>query len=384
MRVLSVVTLFTPDGAYGGPTTVALDQAKALRAAGHDVILAGSATGYGTIPDSVGGQPVRLFRAVRAVPGAGFAGLASPGLARWLRRAVRGADVVHVHLARDLVTLPAARLAQRAGVPYVVQTHGMIDATDRLLARPLDAVLTRPALRGASAILHLTARERRDLAGVAGEGLPFVELPNGVEPQVPAPSADPPEVLYLARLAARKRPTTFVAAAQRLARRHPTVRFTLVGPDEGEGDAVRGLLATDDAGGRISWNGPLPIELARQRAATAAVSVLPSVDEPFPMSALEAMARGVPVVVTESCGLASRVRQWGAGAVVGTSVDDLVAGIDALLDPARRADAGAAAHALCTTELSLERVADGLAAVYGKVRVTRPDVAHAARARRAS
>ena len=53
---------------------------------------------------------------------------------------MRDYDVVHVHVARDFVTLPAATIARRAGVPYVLQPHGMIDPSDHALARPLDAV----------------------------------------------------------------------------------------------------------------------------------------------------------------------------------------------------------------------------------------------------
>ena len=47
MRILQVATLFTPDGEYGGPVRVAMNQALALAAAGHEVTLAGAARGVG-------------------------------------------------------------------------------------------------------------------------------------------------------------------------------------------------------------------------------------------------------------------------------------------------------------------------------------------------
>ena len=81
MKIIHVVTLFTPDGAFGGPTRVAVNQTRELRTRGHDVTLAGAALGYGeTLPKAIDGVPVRLFPARRVVPRTGFAGLTSPGL----------------------------------------------------------------------------------------------------------------------------------------------------------------------------------------------------------------------------------------------------------------------------------------------------------------
>lgn len=367
MRIVSVVTLFTPQGAYGGPTRVALNQAAALRDAGHEVRLAGAALGYLRPPREVDGVEVDLFAARRLLPGTGFAGLTSPGLQRWVRSALRDADVVHVHLARDLVTLPVARAARRTGVPYVLQTHGMVDPSHHPLARPLDALATRGVLRDAAAVLHLTSHEARGLEAVARTALPLVELVNGV----PSPRARPGsreggrEVLFLARLAPRKRPALFVAAAQRLAPHHPDVRFTLVGPDEGEGEAVRRAIASDDAGGRIRWEGPLPLDETAARVARASVSVLPSVDEPFPMSVIEAMAAGVPVVVTDTCGLAGRIARAGAGEVAGPDEQSLVDAVERLLGDVDRAGAaGEAGQRLTREELSIEAVRARLEAVY--------------------
>ena len=156
MRIIHVLTLVTPDGEYGGPLRVALNQVAGLRAAGHEVILAAGAQGFGRdLPSRYAGVDVTLFPAYQALPGTGFAGLVSPGLTRFLHRWGATADVAHVHLARDLTGLPAALTLQSRGVPYVAQTHGMIDASDSPLAGPLDAVMTRCALRGARRVLGL-------------------------------------------------------------------------------------------------------------------------------------------------------------------------------------------------------------------------------------
>jgi glycosyltransferase involved in cell wall biosynthesis len=365
MRILSVVTLVTPDGAYGGPVRVAVNQARALRELGHEVTLAAATRGFAEPLAELDGVPVRLFPARTILPGTGFAGLGSPGLLRWLRMAVKQADVVHVHAARDLVTLPAAGIAGRAGVPYFLQTHGMIDPSTNPLAAPLDALLTRPLLRSAAGVFHLTELERDQLDQVAGE-LRFHELANGVPFAEAGEPALPPEVLYLARLAPRKRPLAFVEAAHRVHANHPDATFALVGPDEGEGPAVR--RAVDEAaaeGVPIAYEGALAPEATLDRLRRAGVYVLPSVDEPYPMSVLEALSVARPVVVTDTCGLAAFVTGHRAGLVTDAGVDSLTDAISALLaDPAEAAATGRRGQQAVRTELSMEAIAAQLAAHY--------------------
>lgn len=365
MRILSVVTLVTPDGAYGGPVRVAVNQAAALAEKGHHVALVAATRGFDHPPTEVDGVPLRLFTARTLLPGTGFAGLTSPGLLGWLRSAVRDVDVVHVHAARDLVTLPAAALARRAGVPYFLQTHGMIDPSTNPLAGPLDAALTRPLLKAAAGVFHLTELERTQLQEVAGT-LRFRSLANGVPLAETTAAPQPPEVLYLARLAPRKRPQLFVTAAHSLHARFPTTRWSLVGPDEGEGDAVgAGIAAAAAEGVAIDWTGGLAPQRTLDRLRQASISVLPSINEPYPMSVLEAMSVGRPVVITDTCGLAEFVRSHDAGIVVNDSIEELTAAIGALLaDPDAAAAKGARGRQAVRTELSMDAIAEELVRCY--------------------
>lgn len=368
LRILHVVTLVSPDGEYGGPTRVALNQAAALRARGHDVTVAAASRGFAEPPTSMNGVPLRLFPARVLLPGIGFAGLSSPGLLAWLRREIRGYDLVHVHAARDLVTMPAAAAARRFGVPYVLQTHGMIDRSSSLLARPFDAVLTRPVLSAAHRVFSLTSTEDERLSVVARGRLQTRQLPNGV------PRTDfsqhprgPAEVLFLARLALRKRPVTFVQAAVALCSRHPDVTFALVGPDEGEADAVDDAVAASRYSDRIVREPALAPEQTLPRMARASVYVLPSVDEPYPMSVLEAMSLGIPVIVTDTCGLAGFVRRVGAGLVVNDSVEALTAAIDGLLDDEdRRRQCGRNGLRAVRSEHGMDAIAARLEETYGE------------------
>jgi glycosyltransferase involved in cell wall biosynthesis len=86
------------------------------------------------------------------------------------------------------------------------------------------------------------------------------------------------------------------------------------------------------------------------------------------MTVLEAMSVGVPVIVTESCGLAASVRQAEAGIVIDGSVDDLSSAIRFLLNnPAVGERMGQNGRALVGREYSLASVAARLAETYSTV-----------------
>lgn len=360
MKVLSIVTLISKLGEYGGPVRVALNQATALRERGHQVIVAAATRGFDTPPTEMDGIPLRLFKAHQLLPRTGFAGMVAPDLLSWIWRYAREADVVHIHAARDLVTLPAAQFIKASRTPYFLQTHGMIDASQHPLSKPLDAILTRPVLRGASKVFHLTELERSQLVEVAGAGLPLVSLPNGVPPADPAPMDQDaaPEVLFLARLAPRKRPMLMVEAARALHAKHPRARFALVGPDEGEGQAVAAAIKKANAEGvPVAWEGALSPEHTLDRLKASTVYVLPSINEPYPMSVLEAMSIAKPVVLTDTCGLSTIVQEQDAGIVVDDSLAGLIRAVDLLLsDPEEAAAKGRRGRNYVRTHLSMAAI----------------------------
>lgn len=329
MRILHVVTLLSPDGAYGGPARVALNQSAELLRRGHDVTLAAATRGYPVAPTELNGVPVRLFGAHTLLPRTGFPGMGSPALAMWLSRHGTDFDVVHIHFGRDLVVLPVAVAARRNRIPYVLQTHGMVVPSSHPLAGPLDAVWTRKLLRDASAVLHLSELEREELIQVARSPLRLVQVGNGV-PDYPSAELhpEPPEVLFVARMHPRKRPLVFAEMARTLLDEGVNARFTLVGPDEGEGLALRAAVERHP---RISWEGALAPAAIPGRMAAASVYVLPSVREPYPMSVLEAMSVGLPVVVSADCGLAPMVERAECGIVVDGEPPAYAAAVKTLL-----------------------------------------------------
>ncbi|MGB6247092.1 glycosyltransferase [Gordonia sp. (in: high G+C Gram-positive bacteria)] len=369
MRILQVVALLTPGGEYGGPATVALGQARALAARGHRVTLVAGVRGRYR-PAPVPGVDVQTFAVHTVGPGRSFTRIGSPTMLRWLAGHAGDFDVAHVHLGRDLVTAPAARLLV-GRIPTHVQTHGMVAPRTSPAHRVFDALLMRPVLRRAGTVYCLDERERTGIRAVGADRSAIGLLTNGVPTAAPRPprTAGAPEVLFLARLHERKRPVTFVTAALQLAVDH-AVRFTVVGPDEGQGAAIDRLLAAARADG-VHRRGVVAREPAvapddvLDRLARADVYVLPAVHEPLGVSVLEAMSVGLPVVVTDTCGIADRIAAAGAGAVVDDTVESLSAAIAAMLDdPDAARRCGDRARAAVQEHWSADAVARQLADSY--------------------
>lgn len=381
MKILHVVTLHTPDHAFGGPTRVAFNLSRVQRDAGDDARVMALGDGFpdGELPRQVEGVPVHLFQARHLLPMFEVSGITSAALLRTARRMMRGADLVHVHLMRDLVTLPAALLALASRTPLVVQTHGMIDPTEKKVAQLTDLLGVRKVLREADAVLHLTEMERVDVNDVAAP-VPLtrtVRLVNGVRPQERKPARDPgrpPTVLFLARIQERKRPEDFVSAMPHVLARHPDARFVLAGPDTG---ALAGTLALARKLGvadSLDHVGPLEHDQVLAADREADVYVLPAIEEPFPVSVLEAMSVGTPVVITRTCGQAPDVAGAGAGRVIDSRVGEDAANarkvadaILELLEPEAAEQAGKAAWELVNGHFTIEAVTTTLRRTYEDV-----------------
>lgn len=372
MRIAHVLTYISADGAFGGPLAVLTEQVEELARRGHDVeVFAGW---DGEAEFSPAGVDAHLFVARQAVPGAGFSGLVAPGLRRALLRRRAEFDAVHVHLARDLVTLPVAHALRGSASPRLfLQPHGMVKPDARVRARIFDRWV-RPTLSGATGTFALTDTDAGRLRAVE-PAVRLLDLPNGVslpEPASPAHGAarPRPEVLFLARLQPRKRVLLFADAARLLLDAGVDADFAVVGPDEGDLAELQRRIDESGHPERIRYEGAVAPGTGRSRMARADVYVLPSFSEPFPMSVLEALSVGTPTVISETCHIADRLGD--AVAVFAEAPDgsagdpralaDAIGGL--LSDPAARLALGRRGRAAIESDFAIARIGDLLEGYY--------------------
>lgn len=369
MRVIHIATLFSPKGSFGGPTAVAQAQAHALCNMGVEVLIVGVGEDFaGGLPEQLGGVSSKLFHG-KKIFGRGFAGVFSFPLIMWLFRHLRATDVVHIHFARDLVCIPAAIIVSIKKIPMVLQTHGMVIPHRRFIVRVFDAGLTRPLLRRAHRVLCLSEIERRQLLELGAASERTRIQVNGIALTCKAKSESQPlEVLFAARLHPRKGTRLFVAMAQHLLATGLDARFTLIGPDEGDGEYVSSMVKKI-GDPRLSWLGPMEPSRVLNRMSAAAIVVLPSVAEPFGMTILEAMMLETPVIISDDAVLAPLISEKKAGLSVSRNVDDLAEAVASLLlDGAMRIAMGTSGREVAQELFSIEAVADRLRLDYESAR----------------
>jgi glycosyltransferase involved in cell wall biosynthesis len=208
----------------------------------------------------------------------------------------------------------------------------MIQPDLRLIARLTDLLATRPLIKGAKTRFVLTQREQDGLAEVLDFAVEFERLPNGVPNLHFITSATAKnEVLFCARLQRRKRPVAFVEMAGQILRQGIEASFALVGPDDGELDAVRRTIHSLGLADVVRYEGALDYEAVLNRMNQSAVYVLPSVDEPFPMSLLEALSLGIPSVCTDTCDIAPVLRTTHSAIVTNGSVEAMACAVSEIL-----------------------------------------------------
>jgi len=226
-----------------------------------------------------------------------------------------------------------------------------------LVARLFDAAM-RPLLSRVSTVFVLTEAEARGVAAVAPRARQ-TRLANGIAIDEGAPRTvgNPPNVLFLARLHPRKRVEAFCEMAAELA--DTGWQFEIAGPDEGSLPVLRERLAERPV---ARYLGGFEHERSLAALAAADVYVLPSVDEPFPMTVLEALAAGTPVVCTRSCGLAESLTGRVGARVTDGSPTALAGAVRSLL--ADWAAESAGARQIAAELFGIDAVADLLLKAY--------------------
>lgn len=351
MRILHVSAYYAPAFVYGGPPRSIHGLCRALAARGVSVeVLTTDANGGRALPSGVVARrayenvPVSYFpRTWPAEP------IGSHALVAAFRHALATADLVHIHGLWNRVVWAAAREARRAGVPYVLSPRGMLEdaalAHRRLRKRIAWALIERGTIDGAS-LLHATSEREHDTLRSLRPGADLALVPNGVEipDQAPAMSRRP-VIAFVGRIHPIKRLDLLVDAFASLRAAGRPVELVVAGPDEaGLRDAL--TARASHAATAIRWLGPVDVVRKQALLAEASALVLCSDAESFGLSAAEAMAAGVPVVVTRTCPWAD-VERYGTGFWVDQRVDAIAAALSRLLDQPQAARAmGARGHAL--------------------------------------
>jgi glycosyltransferase involved in cell wall biosynthesis len=374
MRVLHVTPSIGP--LRGGPSVAMGVIARALRDAGVQVDVATTNDNDTELLDVPIGEPVdqdgvcyRYFERT-AQPYT-----TSAGLARWLRSHTADYDVVHAHALFSFSTSAAAAAARKQRVPYVVRPLGTLARygmqQHSLLKQLSWYMLERRILRHAAAV-HFTSEAERAEAERLGRWRSAV-VPLGVEPpreiRRPAPDAERPVYLFLSRIHPKKRCELLLQAFWLVRESVPRAQLVLAGhAPPSYLQELHKLSADLGIAAHVQWVGHANHARKTELLQQAHVFVLPSVNENFGIAAVEALAAGVPVVLTEGVAIHREVEARGAGIIADDTVAALAEAMLELRQPERQRAMSQQAAQLARDTFSIEAMQLGLLQLYRGLR----------------
>jgi glycosyltransferase involved in cell wall biosynthesis len=262
----------------------------------------------------------------------------SAGLYRWLRTRSRDYDALVVHGLWQFHGFSVWRALHGGPIPYFVYPHGMLDPwfkdayPMKHLKKSLYWRLAESRVINDAAAVLFTASEEARLAEQTFT--PYRAMPQvvgfgiAIDAAARLGSADAfarawPEtrgkrrVLFLGRLHPKKGGDMLIEAFAQFAGADPQLHLVMAGPDDGEGTqaAWQALASRLGVADRVTWTGMLAGDAKWSAIQAAEVFVLPSHQENFGIAVVEALALGVPVLISEKVNIWREIEADGAGLV---------------------------------------------------------------------
>jgi glycosyltransferase involved in cell wall biosynthesis len=283
-------------------------------------------------------------------------------------------DVIHINsaLAPSVTVIRAGLLVlagRMRGCAVIVHAHG--GNIETWLTSRWARWVTRASMNRASLVVAVWNAGKVALASTLDQQRVRLVV-NGVDTTRFRPattgSHDPPRVLYVGLLTPRKGVLDLIEASQTIRRAGIDHELWLLGgvPDEGP-EAAEPVLAA--AKGHAVLLGTRPPEEMPEVYASADVFCLPSWWEAMPLSVLEAMASGLPVVATEVGDVARIVVHGETGLVVPPqSPEELAAALRKVVeDPESARRMGRAGRERAETVYSSSANARAIGDLYDEV-----------------
>ena len=280
--------------------------------------------------------------------------LYSPRFADWVSAHGSNYDAIVIHGLWRYTSVGAWRGLYGRGIPYFVFAHGMLDpyfrhaypwkhaqkkicwlAAESRVVRDAQGVLftcEEERLRARATFRPYQCRERVVGLGIArptGDSAKQRQAFLDAYPRLCGTRI----ILFLGRIHPKKGCDLLIEAFARVAHRDPLLQLVIAGPDEcgWQTDLVR-LAAKMGVGPRVTFAGPLYGELKWGALHSAEVLALPSHAENFGLSVVEALACGVPALISNEVNIWREIDADGAGLVANADSNGTAGLLDRWLD----------------------------------------------------
>ena len=213
-------------------------------------------------------------------------------------------DVIHAH---DWMTMIAGmEIKAQTGKPLVMHIHSLEVDRSGPTSKGWVYQIEKKGMEYADVLMpvsHFTGKIIHDYYGIPISKIHTCH--NGIRPVVPFKSEKlfkEKMVLFIGRLTRQKCHEYFVDIAENVLKHNNNVRFVMAGTGEYfnlllERAALKGIAH------RFHLTGFLNLDKVRQLLSMADVYMMPSMSEPFGLSAVEAVQFGVPSVISKQSGV---------------------------------------------------------------------------------
>lgn len=281
----------------------------------------------------------------------------SPAMFRAIGNKIGDVDLVTIHSLNLFPQFAAYMHAHRSGTPYIVTPHGALDPwlkRNSPKRKAINNFIWQSRMLSQASALHFTTDEESRLVADLAPGVPRYIVPNGVQVddfrRLPGRQEFREKfldgypgsiILFLGRIAKKKGLDLLLASFARI-QVADSALLVIVGPDD---ENLIGALTRQAAelgvGNKVRFVGELYGDDQRAALASADIWALTSYTENFGNAVLEAMAAGLPVVISSAVNVAPDVAAFEAGCVTSLDADEIAFCIRRLLaNPAERARLG--------------------------------------------
>ena len=287
-----------------------------------------------------------------------------------LMRRIGYYDCVHLHGLFGLHGVLGGGLALLLRTPLVISTHGNLHPAGMqkkaLLKRVFSAIILRVLMTRAVAVIATGAREADRIQTLFPNASVEIVPPAVHVSKARAKTETAEQWLFVGRIHPHKGLLLVIEALAQDTLRQQAPTLNVVGVGEADYRFVCEQRAAQlGVTQQVVWHGFLAPDMRDQVAATCSFLVLPSYSENFSFATAEAMALGLPVIISKEVGLAECVLRYDAGLVF--SVDDLdglVACLQRMQEDEFRMRCGEAARRCVQQEMAPEVMGQRLMRIY--------------------
>ncbi len=381
MKIIHITDELMPGA--GGLVSVPINLAAAQVAQGHEVVLIGR-TGSRELLDSGETQKIPRFEDVQLVD------CQQPGLAAKLfphktssilKHHITQEAVVHLHGVWDPILLLASKVARKAGAPYIVTPHSMLHPWQMKRFAWQKKIVFAIGWRNMftkALFIHTLNTDEKQYVEAFGFGAPIEIVPNGIYPEsMEAVDPNPflekhpelkttPYILFLSRLHNQKGIVHLLDGFEEFAKTNPDIELVLAGPDYGELPVIEKKLSQMTAANRVQIPGSIYGDEKIGALHGASCFALTSLNEGFSVAILEALACGLPVVISENCYF-PEVEEAEAGIVANLSPRSITTALEQICSNSDLATSmGENARTLAENFYHWEAIAEKMKALYEK------------------